>query len=456
VTQEKLPPHDNEAEEAVIGSLLVDGEAIHEVATDLKPDDFFGERNKWIYEACLALYQRNEGINEITVARELAHDERLEKIGGGAYLSHLISIVPTPFHIKYYGGIVNRLALMRRLISAGGEITRIGFRADADVDASMAQAEDALFHIRERRPQDFVSLRDVLNQFFEEAGAARGEAHERSSIPTGFRALDDFLGGMQRSNLVVLAARTSAGKTSLALNIARNAAVNQRACVALFSLEMSRSEIADRFLSSESGVDSQSVRRGEYTEEQEATIMEASGVLSEAPIFIDDEPQLTVIEMRSKVRRLNFEHPVDLVIIDYLQLMQGETSHENRVQEISRITRALKGLARELNVPVLAISQLSRQVEWRASHVPQLSDLRESGSIEQDADVVLLVYRPELHITPEEWEKYHPDLEAEPYPKGIAEIEIAKHRNGPIGKVSLRFIGRCTRFADIAAEIEVA
>ncbi len=450
---EKLPPHDIEAEEAVIGSLLIDSEAIFKIATFLTPEDFFSEPTRWIYEACLALYQRNEGINQVTVARELIRQGKLDAIGGAAYLSHLISIVPTPLHIEYYARIVSNLAVMRRLITAGGQIAAIGYEAQPDVDAALAKAEDILFKVRQRQStRDFIPIRQVLDQYFEET---RPLIHREGEIPhvlSGFAALDDFLGGLQRSDLIILAARPSLGKTSLALGIARNAAVNQHACVAFFSLEMSREAVVQRLLASESNVDLRRLRLGLYTEEEEKQIMDASGVLSEAPIYIDDSPQPRVIEMRSKVRRLHFERGVDLVVIDYLQLIRGDTRSENRVQEISEITRSLKALARELDRPIVVVSQLSRAVEWRASHIPQLSDLRESGSIEQDADVVIFIHRPEVYYpSPEEWYKDH-DIEKEPYPKGIADIIIAKHRNGPTGTVKLRFIARTAKFDNLEVE----
>jgi replicative DNA helicase len=268
---------------------------------------------------------------------------------------------------------------------------------------------------------------------------------------TGFTALDDSLGGLQRSDLIVLGARPSLGKTSLALNIARNAAVNQKACIALCSLEMSRDAVVQRLLASESGVDSRKVRLGRFNEQDEVRIMEASGILSEAPIYVDDSPQLRVLDIRSKVRRLHFERRIDLIIIDYLQLIQGDAKSETRVQEISKITRALKTLARELNVPVLTVSQLSRAVEWRASHVPELADLRESGSIEQDADVVLFIYRDDMYSSAEDWSKVH-DIEKEPYPRGIADIIIAKHRNGPPGQIKLRFLSKTVKFDNFEAE----
>ncbi|MBM3119005.1 MAG: replicative DNA helicase [Chloroflexi bacterium] len=454
---ESLPPHDVEAEKAVIGSLLIDGESIFRVATFLRPEDFFTPENQWIYDVCFSLYQRTESIDQITVARELVQRGRLDEVGGAAYLSHLVSTVPTSLHVEHYAQIVSRLSVMRRLISAGSQISAIGYEAEADVNVALSKAEDILFKVSQRQSrQDFVPIRQVLGQYFEETGQTLpGEAEEIPHILTSFTALDDFLGGLQRSDLVVLGARPSQGKTSLALNIARNAAVNQKACVALFSLEMSRQAVVQRLLANEANVDSRSVRSGLYTEKEERRIMEASGILSEAPIYIDDSPQLKVVEMLSKAKRLDFERNIDLVIVDYLQLMQGERRSDNRVQEVSEITRWLKALAREIDAPVLAISQLSRAVLGRASHKPQLSDLRESGSIEQDADVVIFISRDEMNFNEDEWKKEH-DIEVEPYPRGIADIIIAKHRNGPIGEVKLRFVHRTAKFEDLEAEVGAA
>jgi len=343
--------------------------------------------------------------------------------------------------------------MMRRLISAAGQIEALGYEASPDVEASLNKAEDILFQVRMRRePRDFIPIRDALGQYFDKGGPPTAlREGELPYVLTGFAALDDRLGGLQRSDLIVLGARPSLGKTSLALNIARNAAVNQKACVALCSLEMSRDAVVQRLLASESGVDSKRVRSGQFTEQDEVKIMQASGILSEAPIYIDDSPQLRVLDIRSKVRRLHFEHRIDLIVIDYLQLIQGDGKAETRVQEISKITRSLKTLARELNVPVLTVSQLSRAVEWRASHVPELADLRESGSIEQDADVVLFIYRDDMYFSVEDWSKLH-DIEKEPYPRGIADILIAKHRNGPPGQIKLRFLSKVVRFDNFEAE----
>jgi replicative DNA helicase len=454
MADEKLPPHDIEAEEAVIGSLLIDPDAILKIAASLKPEDFFSETNRVIYQACFSLYQRNEAINQITAAHELMRLDKLEQVGGAAFLSHLISNVPTSIHVEYYAQIVSNTAVMRRLIAAAGQIATLGYEASPDIEASLNKAEDILFQVRmKRETRDFIPIREALGQYFEEAGPhAAPREGEIPHILTGFAALDDFLGGFQRSDLIVVAARPSLGKTSLALNIARNAAINQKACVALCSLEMSREAVVQRLLANESGVDSRKVRLGRFGEQDEIKIMEASGILSEAPIYIDDSPQLHALDIRNKVRRLHFERKIDLIIIDYLQLIQGDGKNETRVQEISKITRTLKILAKELNVPVLTVSQLSRAVEWRASHVPQLSDLRESGSIEQDADVVLFIYRDDMYFSAEDWSKVH-DIEKEPYPRGIADIHIAKHRNGPLGQIKLRFLGRIAKFENVEPEL---
>jgi len=457
MTSENLPPHDVEAEKAVVGSLLIDGEAIFKVAAFLQPEDFFTQENQWVYDACFGLFQRNEAINQITVAHELAQRGKLDEVGGAAYLSYLVSMVPTSLHAEYYAQIVSKLAVMRRLISAASQISAIGYQADTEVDSALSKAEDILFRVRHRQThRDFVPIRQVLGQYFEDIVPALPGEEGIPHILTDFAFLDDILGGLQRSDLIILAARPSLGKTTLALNIARNAAINQKACVALFSLEMSKQAVVQRLLASEANVNSKIVRTGEYTEKEERRIMQASGILSEAPIYIDDSPQLRVVEMRSKARRLHFERNVDLVIVDYLQLMQGEGRRENRVQEVSEITRSLKALAREIDAPVLAVSQLSRAVEQRSSHRPQLADLRESGSIEQDADVVLFIYRDEEYSKEDDW-KQHSEIDSKPYSKGIiTEIAISKHRNGPTGEGKLYLDSRTATFKNFEMELTPA
>ncbi|MDD4874128.1 MAG: replicative DNA helicase, partial [Dehalococcoidales bacterium] len=344
-----------------------------------------------------------------------------------------------------YSRIVYRLSIMRQLISAADKISQIGYEADPDISASLNRAEDMLFHLRHERSLDFIHIKNVLDGYFE-APPPPGTAGFQP-IPhvfSGLTGLDDLLGGFQRSDLIVIAARPSIGKTSLAINIARNAAVGQGACVAMFSLEMFRESLVQRLLSSETGINSRRLRLGLNTEDEERKIMEAIGVLSQASIYIDDSPQLKVGDMRSKAKRLHFEHKIDLIIVDYLQLLQGDTRNDNRVQEIGYISRSLKALAREINVPVIAVSQLSRAIERREKHEPMLSDLRDSGSIEQDADLVIFINREEVYYPNEEdWRAQHPEDE---YPRGLADIIVAKHRNGPIGNVKVRFIDRLTKF----------
>jgi replicative DNA helicase len=450
MANDRLPPHDIDAEEAVNGSLLIDGKSVYQVAVILRPEDFLSEANRWIYQAALSLYHRDEAIGQITIAQELERLGQLEKVGGPAYLNHLISIVPTSLDIEHYAQIVYRLSIMRQLISAADRISVMGYDADPDITATLNKAEDVLFRLRtERGRLDFVPIKNILDKYFEvppspEAGVLQRLPH----IYSGFRGLDELLGGLQRSDLIILAGRPSMGKTSLALNIARNAALEQGACVALFSLEMSRESLVQRLLASEAEVNSKHMRLGLNTEEEERAIMEAQGKLSTAAIYIDDSPMLRVVEMRSKARRLHYERPLDLIILDYLQLLQSEGRVENRVQELSNITRALKALSRELNVPLIAVSQLSRAVEGRTSHLPQLSDLRESGSIEQDADIVIFIYRDEVYYkTEDEWARDHADQE---YPREMADIIVAKHRNGPIGQVKVRFKNSLTKFENLS------
>ena len=446
--QEKLPPHDTEAEEALLGSLLVDPDAILKVVGFLKSADFFDGVHAGIYEACTTLYRRSDAINQITVAHELMRMGLLESVGGAAYLSHLIGSVPTSIHAEHYGRIVERVSVMRKLITAGGRIAAIGYEASADIDDSLSQAEDALFNVRMRESsRDFVSIGDVLGEYFERAGKATAEGEEsfQRVVKTGYAGIDGLLGGLHRSDLIVLAARPSMGKTTLALDIGRRAALQHGACVAFFSLEMSAESVVQRMLAAEANVDFWQIRLGKFFEQEERKVMDAAGSLSETSIYVDDTPQVGTMSIRSKAKRLAFEHHLDLVVVDYLQLIQGESRKETRVQELSQITRSLKLLARELDVPVIAVSQLSRAVEWRTSHLPQLADLRESGTIEQDADIVVFIYREDKYVTEEEWNRLH-DIMGEPYPKGIADIIVAKHRNGPLGQIKLRFVDRSVRF----------
>ncbi len=445
---DRLPPSDEAAEQAVLGSILIEGDSLSEVSVIIKANDFYTERNKWIYEACLSLYNRGEPINQISVAHELASTDKLESIGGEGFLSNLIANVPTSVYAGHYAQIVNRTSTMRNLIKAATEIASLGYEPDFEVDSAIKQSEDILFQIRETREnRDFRSLRDVLDTYLEESSDDDPEnLNKTQPIFTGFRDLDQLLGGLQRSDLFILAARPSIGKSSLALNIAMNACKNN-STVAILSLEMSGEQLAMRMVSSEAKVDSHSIRRNIINNQEQQRIVSAIGVLSDLDLYIDDSPIQTITEIRSKARRLNLERNIDLLIVDYMQLIQGLHRNENRVQEISEISRSLKGIARDLNIPVIAISQLSRAVEQRPSHRPQLSDLRDSGSIEQDADIVSFIYREDVYYTEEEWNSRNP---VEPYPKNIAEVIIAKHRNGPLGNINLFFNEQYAEFKDMA------
>ena len=445
---DRLPPSDEAAEQAVLGSILIEGDSLSEVSVIIKANDFYTERNKWIYEACLSLYNRGEPINQISVAHELASTDKLESIGGEGFLSNLIANVPTSVYASHYAQIVNRTSTMRNLIKAATEIASLGYEPDFEVDSAIKQSEDILFQIRETREnRDFRSLRDVLDTYLEESSDDDPEnLNKTQPIFTGFRDLDQLLGGLQRSDLFILAARPSIGKSSLALNIAMNACKNN-STVAILSLEMSGEQLAMRMVSSEAKVDSHSIRRNIINNQEQQRIVSAIGVLSDLDLYIDDSPIQTITEIRSKARRLNLERNIDLLIVDYMQLIQGLHRNENRVQEISEISRSLKGIARDLNIPVIAISQLSRAVEQRPSHRPQLSDLRDSGSIEQDADIVSFIYREDVYYTEEEWNSRNP---VEPYPKNIAEVIIAKHRYGPLGNINLFFNEQYAEFKDMA------
>ena len=445
---EQLLPHDTGAEEAVIGSLLIDGDSFLHIAHLIKPEDFYRERNRLCFAACTDLFQRSEAIDQVTLARELSRTGELDNVGGMGYLSHLISITPTSIHAEHYALVVYRTSIMRRLINAASRISAIGYEDTADVENTLRQAEDVLFRVRgERVEQGFISLRQIYDQFLEER-AALADPLEDSTAPimTGYNDLDELLGGMQRSDMLILGARPSLGKSALAVNIALNAAKNG-ATTGIFSLEMSREQLALRILAGDAEVDAHRLRLGLYTEAEEQRIIDSIGNLSDLPVYIDDTPFQGILEMRSKARRLSLSPDgLDLLIVDYLQLIQGQNrarGGENRVQEISEISRSLKGIARDLRVPVLTCSQLSRVVEGRPSRRPVLSDLRDSGSIEQDADIVMFIFREDVYYTEDEWQQHFPDR---PYPRNIAEIIVAKHRHGPTDSVKLRFRNNLVRF----------
>ncbi|HYI15206.1 MAG TPA: replicative DNA helicase [Thermomicrobiales bacterium] len=433
---DRLPPHNLDAEQSVLGSLLIDRDAVIRIASYVKSADFYRAAHGLIYEAILTLYNKREPTDLITLVDELRRTGRLEDAGGETYLTELIAAVPTAVHVEYYGRIVERTATLRRLISAGTEIVDIGYTEAMDIEQALDGAEKAIFAVSQKRStRDFRSIGEILEEYFDRLDTLQQNKGTVVGVPTGFADLDKLTGGLQRSDLIIIAARPAVGKSSLGLGMAFNAAVSHGKTVGLFVLEMSAEQIVQRMLSMETGIDSHRLRMGYIDDSEWSSVTRAFGRLAEANIFIDDTASANIMEVRSKSRRLHAERGLDLLIIDYLQLMTA-TRADNRVQEISQISRALKGLARELDIPVVALAQLSRAVETRQSHVPMLSDLRESGSIEQDADIVAFIYREDV---------YDQDTDR----KGIADLIIAKHRNGPIGTVHLRFFDRTARFADL-------
>ena len=445
-----LPPHDPAAEEAVIAALLLDEDAWPRVLPLLRPADFFREQHGWSFEAASELAGRGEAITLATLAHELDRAGRLDAAGGEPWLAALLGRHFSAAGVESHARIVARDALYRRLIQAAGQIAQTAYEGGPDAGRVIAAAETLLANIRSSEAAgDFVRLRDLLDQFLEDPGEA-AEGMLSVAVRSGFMDLDSLLGGFKRGDLVIVAARTGVGKSALLLNFARNAAVGQHGTVAFFALEMSAVQIAMRLLSAEADVDATRLRLGAHGEAEEARIMHEIGALGEAAIFIDDSAVLTVPEIRSRCRRLQSEHGLDLVCVDYLQLLHSSAPGEgNRATELGRITRMLKEMARELETPVVAAAQLSRAVESRTPHIPMLSDLRESGSIEQDADVVMFIYRPDVYETPEQWQDRHPDAAPGEQARGIAQLIVAKHRNGPTGAVSVRFRDRVASFQDL-------
>ena len=435
------PPNAPEAERTVLGALLLDPEAILKVSDFLKPDDFYDPRYRLIYAAINDLYQRHEPIDFVTVSNKLADEKVIDDVGGSAYLAELAASVPTSSHIYQYGQIVKAKAVHRNIIAAGRKIVGLGFDVDRPVPELLDEVEKTVFQITNAVMKDkFVHVRDVLEARYERFAEMHASPDQDAirGVPTGFAALDQKLSGLQPSDLIVLAARPSMGKTSLALNIAMNAAVRAQKTVGVFSLEMSKEQLVDRLFASMLGVDSWKLQRGKLDDSDFQNMGPIMDSMSKANIFIDDSVASSMPELRTKARRLQMEHGLDMIVIDYMQLMStGNASYAgNRVQEISEISRSLKQIARELHVPIIALSQLSRAVESRPGNIPALSDLRESGSIEQDADVVLMMYR----------EDYYEEDSDRP---GITDIYIRKHRNGPTGRVELLFKKEQMRFFDI-------
>lgn len=425
---ERIPPQNVDAEESVLGALLIDKDAMYKVAPVLLPEHFYNDANAEIYSAILTLYERREPADLVTVPEELKRKKKFDHIGGLTYLSQLVSKVPTSAHVEYYANIIRDSYTKRKLISTASSITESAFEENSLASDMLDRAERQLFSISQSHVKNyFVSISSVLEGSFDRLDELHKNPGDLRGIPTGLKGLDEKLSGLQDSNLIILAARPSVGKTSLALNIAQYAAVSKKVPVAIFSLETSREQLVDRMLSGQADVDGWRITTGRLEEEDFRKIGEAMGELAEAPIFIDDTAGISVMEMRTKARRLQMEHQIKLIIVDYLQLVRG-TNRDNRVQEVSEISQSLKNLARELKVPVLALSQLSRAIESRGEKRPQLSDLRESGSIEQDADVVMFLYREDEEN------------------RGDIKLLISKHRNGPTGELSLYFKGERTKF----------
>lgn len=437
----KVPPQNIDAERSVLGALMLDKDAIIKIANLIRLGDFYKDDHNKIYEAMVELYEKREPIDVLSLSNRLEEKGQLEKIGGSSYLTSLVNTIPSSSNIVHYAKVVQKKSTLRKLIEAASRIVEMGYNESEDVEKILDEAEQKLFGVSQKYiKQDFVPIKSILESAFNRIDELHKGDHQLRGVPTGFPDLDNILAGLQKSDLVILAARPSIGKTTLALDLARQIAVQQKVPVGIFSLEMSSDQLIDRMLAAESGVDLWRLRTGRLKsgdgDDDFQRIGEAMGILSEAPIFIDDAGSANVMEMRTMARRLQAEHNVGVIIIDYLQLMEGRSGGDNRVNEISEISRSLKQLARELNVPIIALSQLSRAVESRSPQVPKLSDLRESGSIEQDADVVLMLYR-------EDREK--PDTPN----KNIVEVIVAKHRNGPVGKISLYFNENSTTFKSL-------
>ncbi|WP_058486054.1 replicative DNA helicase [Defluviitalea phaphyphila] len=433
----RIPPHNIEAEQSVLGSMIIDREAVAIAAEVLRGDDFYRPDHKVIFDTCLELFNEGAPVDLVTLKARIEEKGLLEQIGGIAYLSELASSVPTSAHIKQYIKIVESRSILRRLIKASQDIMKLSYEAKEDVNNVLNQAEQSIFNIlQNKHTEDFSPMREVLLSTFEKIEGIYRNKGKVTGISTGFIDLDYKTAGLQPSDLILVAARPSMGKTAFALNIAQYVAVRQKIPVAIFSLEMSKEQLVNRMLCAEAMVDAQKLRTGSLDQDDWVKIARAMGPLAEAPIYIDDTPGISVMEMRAKCRRLKLDKGIGLILIDYMQLMSGNRKLDSRQQEISEISRSLKALAREMEAPVVALSQLSRACETRADHRPMLSDLRESGAIEQDADVVMFLYRDEY---------YHPDTEK----KNQAEVIIAKQRNGPTGTIDLIWLGQYTKFVNM-------
>ena len=432
----RIPPHSVESEQSILGSILLDKDAIITVTETIKPDDFYKEAHKIIYECMITLSNKGEPIDLITLTEELRKQGNLNDIGGISYITSLSTIVPTTSNVKYYADIVKEKSVLRKLIKASNEIINLGYSGATKIEDVLEQAEKSIFDIsQEKTSDDFKSINLVLMDAYDMIEKLYTNKSDVTGITTGFKDLNKKINGLQRTDLILIAARPAMGKTAFSLNLVQNAALKGDASVAVFSLEMSKEQLVQRMLSSQSSVELKKIKTGTLNDNDWPRIIDAMAVLSDAKIHIDDTPGIKISELRSKCRKLKIEKGLDLVLIDYLQLMEGEGNNESRQQEISKISRSLKILAKELNCPVVALSQLSRAPEQRADHRPMLSDLRESGAIEQDADIVMFLYRDEY---------YHADSES----KNIGEVIIAKNRHGETGSVELVWLGEVQRFGD--------
>jgi len=444
---EKIPPQSLEAEMSLLGSILLDKEALLKIADTTRVDDFYKDSHGRIFETILELYSRNESIDLLTLSNRLLEKGVLESVGGRSYLATLANAVPTASNVENYARIVHRKAVRRRLLNASHEIIRLGYNEDNEIENILDEAQQHLFGVSQIYfKQTFTPIRGVLADAFDRIDELHKNKGKLRGVPTGFTQLDNLLAGLQKSDLIILAARPSVGKTSFALDMVRNIGAKLKIPVGLFSLEMSKEQLVDRLLCSEANIDLWRLRTGRLSDSPESDdfprIGHAIGSLSEAPIFIDDSPNINIMQIRTKARRLQAEHGLGLIVIDYLQLMESKGNSDNRVQEVAEITRGLKGIARELGVPVLALSQLSRVVEQSKPAIPKLAHLRESGSIEQDADVVIFIYRKSAD------RNYRPE-DIPPDEKNIAEIHIAKHRNGPTGMVKCIFNDQFASFRNL-------
>src|SRR5512143_3240458 len=427
-------PHNREAEEAVVGAVLINPEVYYDIAQFLQADDFYIHRHRWIWECFTSLHEQRIPIDLLTLSEELDRKGQLAEIGGRAYLTALVNQVPTSLNAISYAQIVESHAIRRRMIDAANSIASVAYNEDVHVDTVMDEAEKAVFNVSERRlKHDVLPIRSVLSEYYDRIDDLARRCEDIYGVPTGFIDLDKLLSGLQPSDLLIIAGRPGQGKTGFLLSVAKTAALTHKKHVAIFSLEMSNEQVAQRLIAQQTGIDSQRLRTGHLEDNEWSLFAQAIEVLSDTRIFLDDTPAITPLQLRTKCRRLHLEHRLDLIIVDYLQLMTGDTRTENRVQEVSYISRNLKVLARELNVPVLAAAQLSRAVEQRADKEPQLSDLRESGSLEQDSDIVMFIYRPDA------WE----DDESK---KNLVKLRVAKHRNGPTDEINLIFRNQLAKF----------